>query len=115
MLRKVIDILRKDHSTRRAWIPILHPDQVGSKKEIPCCVGMDLKIRDNKLIMTTVFRSNDMFGAAESDIYGYRMLQKYLAFLLHVDVGNYYQISLSAHLRMSDEDGIRKLLKVSAA
>jgi thymidylate synthase len=113
MLKKVIEMLRRDHSTRRGWIPILHPEQVGSKKEIPCCVGMDLKIRDEKLLMTTVFRSNEMFQAAQSDIYGYRMLQKYIAWLLRVEVGIYCQLSISAHLRMSDMDGIDRLLAVA--
>lgn len=114
MLKKCIERLRKNPFTRRTYIPIFHPYHVGCSSEIPCCVGMDLKIRDGKLVMTTIFRSNEMFIAAQSDIYGYRMLQKYIAFLLRVEVGIYVQMSISAHLRMSDEDGIKRLLGVSA-
>lgn len=114
MLKKCVERLRKNRFTRRTYIPILHPYHIGSSQEIPCCVGMDLKIRDNKLLMTTIFRSNEMFIAAQSDIYGYRMLQKYLAWILRADVGIYCQLSISAHLRMSDEDGIKKLLGVAA-
>lgn len=114
MLNKCVQKLRECPATRRTWIPILHPDQVGSTLEIPCCVGYDLKIRDRKLLMTTVFRSNDMYGAADSDIYGYRKLQQYLAWLLRVDVGAYYQLSISAHLRMSDLNGINRMLGVTA-
>ncbi len=114
MLAKCIQKLRECPATRRTWIPILHPDQVGSTLEIPCCIGYDLKIRDGKLLMTTVFRSNDMYGAADSDIYGYRKLQQYLAWLLRVDVGNYYQMSISAHVRMSDLNGINRLLGATA-
>lgn len=112
MLYKCIDKLRKNPSTRRAYIPILHPYHVGSELEIPCCVGMDLKIRDGKLIMTTIFRSNEMFIAAQSDIFGYRSLQKHIAFLLRVEMGEYHQISISAHIRESDMNGINKLLDI---
>ena len=114
MLAKCVQKLRACPATRRTWIPILHPDQVGSTLEIPCCIGYDLKIRHRKLLMTTVFRSNDMYGAADSDIYGYRKLQQYLAWLLRVDIGAYHQLSISAHLRMSDLNGINRMLEVTA-
>lgn len=114
MLKKCVERLRANPNSRRTYIPILHPYHVGSCAEIPCCVGMDLKIRNNQLLMTTIFRSNEMFIAAQSDIYGYRKLQQYLAWLLRVETGIYCQLSISAHLRMSDEDGIKRLLGCAA-
>lgn len=111
ILNKTIELLKKDPVTRRAYIPIFHPDNVGSDLEVPCCIGLDILIRDEVLELTTIFRSNEMFTAAMTDIKGYCDFQEWLAKKLGYAVGAYHQFICSAHLRMSDEDGIGRLLK----
>lgn len=111
ILNKTIALLKKDPVTRRAYIPIFHPDNVGSSLEVPCCVGLDILIRDDALELTTIFRSNEMFTAAMTDIKGYSDFQEWLAKKLGYSLGDYHHFICSAHLRMSDEDGIRRLLK----
>jgi thymidylate synthase len=110
MLNKTIELLKGQPETRRAYIPVFHPDNVYSSLEVPCCVGIYILIRDEALELTTVFRSNEMFIAAMTDIKGYCDFQEWLAKKLGYELGDYHQFVMSAHLRMSDLDGIKKLL-----
>jgi len=113
ILSKTLDLLKRDSVTRRAYIPIFHPDNVGSHLEVPCCVGLDILIRDDALEMTTIFRSNEMYIAAMTDMKGYCDFQAWIAKKLGYEVGDYHQFICSAHLRMSDDDGIKRLLGVT--
>lgn len=110
MLNKVIAMLRKNPTTRRAVIPIFQPVHVGSKLEVPCWATVQQLIRNGKLHTIDYFRSNDMWGGAPSDYYGIRALQWYIAFILRVEVGDYIHHVGSAHLRMSDESAIKQYL-----
>lgn len=109
-LKRAVERLGEEPASRRCWIPILSTDQVCIDDEVPCWVGTDLKIRDNKLLMTNVFRSNDMYGAFDSDLFGERALQRSIAQKKGIEVGMCCHLSISAHLRLSDMDGINKLL-----
>ena len=113
ILPKIIKKLRENPNTRRAYIPLFHPDNVGSTEEVPCCTAIDILIRDGVLFMTTFFRSNEMYQAAMTDIYGFCAFQEHLAKRLGYHPGEYHQYICSAHLRMSDEDGIKKLLELT--
>jgi len=111
-LPKVIRLLRQNPNTRRAYLPVFHPKNVGSKKEIPCCTGINILIRDEVLELTTIFRSNEMFIAFMTDCKGFCDFQVWLARTLGYQWGDYHHFVGSAHLRLSDEDGILKLLEM---
>lgn len=109
-LNKTVTRLINNPETRRAYIPIYDKIDNCGAEDIPCCVGIQFLIRDNKLKLTVTFRSNDIFIAFPSDAYGFRALQKRVADLLKIEVGGYYHDINSCHIRMTDEDVVIKFL-----
>lgn len=111
-LEEAIVMLRADPSTRRAVLSIYHPDDVRLANrgyEVPCATQLYLRIREGKLNMTLMMRSNDIVSAFPSDIYGFMRLQESIAKILGVDLGTYVHIIGSAHVIMeNDGDFIRK-------
>ena len=55
-------------------------------------------MRDNKLHMRVIFRSNDMLTAAGANMYALVQLQKHIADPLGVPCGTYTHISLVPHI-----------------
>jgi len=104
LIEKTIKLLRQHPDTRRAYIPLFRPEDVGAYKEIPCCVGLQIEIINSLVCMTTVFRSNDCGQASPSDDYGFRQLQRYFAFRLDRGIGRYCRYVINAHLKMGDSD-----------
>jgi len=104
LIEKTIRVLRQNPNTRRAYIPLFRPEHVGSTKEVPCCVGLQIEIIDGLVCMTTIFRSNDCGQASPSDDFGFRQLQRYFAFRLGRGIGKYCRYVINAHLKMGDAD-----------
>lgn len=104
LIEKAITILKKNPNTRRVYIPLFWPEHLGSKKEIPCCVGIQFETIDDSVAMTAVFRSNDCGQASPSDDFGLRCLQKYVAFKLGKGIGKYCRYVVNAHLKLGDAD-----------
>ena len=113
-LEEAIAMLRANKSTRRAVLPIYHPDDVrlsNNGYEVPCATQVYLRIRKGKLNMTMMMRSNDIASAFPSDIYGFMRLQEHIAEILGIEIGSYTQIIGSAHIIMeNDGDFIRKYI-----
>lgn len=97
-LRYVIDKLRKYPTSRRAqaitWIPKIDM----RAKDVPCLQYIQFTIRDNKLNMAVMFRSNDMLLALGANMFGLTELMKDIAYMLNIDVGTYTHISLIPHI-----------------
>jgi len=112
-LNIVLDKLFSVPSSRRTWLPIYtHVDATGENNEVPCCVGVDFLIHEDKLCMSVIFRSNDIAMAFPSDAVGFMSLQHAASNILGYDVGEYTQYIVSAHYRMTDEDIIEAMLNV---
>lgn len=111
-LEEVLTMLKEDSSTRRAVLSIYHPDDVrraNNGYEVPCATQLYLRIRNGKLNMTLMMRSNDIVSAFPSDIYGFIRFQESIAALLRIKIGTYTQFIGSAHIIMdNDRDFIRK-------
>jgi len=61
-LGKIIDLLKKDPSTRQAYLSIWDRDkdqEVAGKDMVPCSLGFHFLIRNNKLTMVYFLRSLD--------------------------------------------------------
>ncbi len=110
-LDKIIKLLIENTETRRAYIPIFDKIDNCGAVDIPCCTSIQFLIRDNKLHLIVYFRSNDVFYALPSDIFGFRTLQKYVSEKVDTPIGSYTHFIASAHVRMTDEDAIKKLLR----
>lgn len=67
-------------------------------KDLPCNTTIFFKVRDGRLTMTVCNRSNDIiWGCYGSNVVHMSMLQEYMAGLVGVPVGVYYQVSDSWH------------------
>jgi len=90
--------LKTEPKSRRSiaitWIPC---DDMYSKYP-PCLQWIQFLIRDNKLQMKVLFRSNDILMAMYANIYALVHLQKYVADSLDVDVGSYTHMVTVPHI-----------------
>lgn len=69
----------------------------------------DFKVRDNKLNVTAVIRSNDLFFGFPANVYQIYILQEYVRKRLGIDTGDITFFSNSAHIF---EDNFEDILKV---
>lgn len=98
-LEKTIEQLKNNPNTRQAWISLFD----GKEKDYyqydtPCtmCIGFDIK--NGKLDMTVVMRSNDLIYGFCNDQYCFSMLQEYVANELNIEVGTYTHIAHDMHI-----------------
>jgi thymidylate synthase len=101
----ILNLLRKNESTRRAVIQLLDAeDIIFHHKEIPCTCALQFFIRENKLHMFTMMRSNDAFIGLPHDIFTFTMIQEIIARALNIEVGIYNHAVGSLHLYESHKD-----------
>jgi thymidylate synthase len=109
-LDNVIELLKTDPSTRRAYLPIFQPIDNFSDVEKPCWASLQFVIRNGRLDLIDYFRSNECCIAIPSDMYGAYKLLDYVAAEVGVMPGWIYHYIACAHLRESDYDTIKPLL-----
>lgn len=61
--------LRKNQGSNRAVATLYQPFLDGTRTDIPCLNWLQATIRDDKLELHCIFRSNDLFGAWPSNMY----------------------------------------------
>jgi len=100
-LADVIKLLKADPDSRRAVVGIWQPDLDSgyTGKDMPCNCTITFKLRDGALNMTVFNRSNDMvWGAYGANAVQFATLLEYMAGMLGVKPGIYYQWSDSFHV-----------------
>jgi len=109
----IIPLLKHDPNTRRAIISLFNPstDSDLLNKNIPSLMTIYFKIRDGKLNVTCVIRSNDFFIGWPGNTYQIYLLQKYVAEKLGTGTGTLSTISCSAHIFHEHLEHIGKMLK----
>lgn len=98
-LQKCIDQLKSNKHSRQAWISIYDGKEKDDYKyDTPCtmCVGFDIK--NNKLDMTVVMRSNDLVYGYTYDQYCFSNLQQLVANELNIEVGTYTHFAHDLHI-----------------
>lgn len=70
-LQSVVNLLKKDPSTRQAYLPIFFPEDTGCVhgERIPCTLGYHFMVREGKMHMWYYARSIDAIYHFEDDIY----------------------------------------------
>lgn len=112
-LLKIVEILRNDPDSRRAVVPIYGKEDAGlNSKDIPCTIGFQFLIRNNKLDMIVNMRSNDIFLGFPYDTFNFTMWQEYVACKLNIEIGTYTHIANSLHFYEKDRE---KIVKASLA
>ncbi len=106
--RRAYDQLVKDKFTRQATISMFDPNKdYEDTKDKPCTNLIRFSIRENKLNMLVVMRSNDLSKGTPYDIFNFTMLQEIMAGLLseklgNIEVGKYVHVVDSLHIYESD-------------
>lgn len=99
----IIRELRLDPYSRRAVIDIRRTNDI-ILSDPPCLQHIQFLIRDGKLNMTVLFRSNDACKATFMNAYALTCLQGEVATELGVEVGSYTHIANSFHAYERDWD-----------
>lgn len=110
-LEKVIELLTTDPDSRRAVININIPnrDVIETHDEM-CTIALQFLLRDNKLNLSVIMRSNDMYFGLPYDIIYFIELQKYVADRLGVEYGDYTHHAISLHIYNKDLNKFKDML-----
>jgi len=98
-LDKVINLLKHDKYTRQAAISIYDAKEFDSYSyDTPCTYAVQFTIVDNRLHMSVVMRSNDLWYGFCNDQYCFSKLQELVAKEINMDVGSYYHFAHNLHI-----------------
>ena len=95
----VIDLLKNEPNTRQAAITILDMKKHDTFAfDTPCTYAIQFTILNNKLNMSVVMRSNDLWFGFCNDQYQFSKLQDLIAWKLDIEVGTYFHFAHNLHL-----------------
>ena len=98
-LELVIQMLKDNPETRQAAISIYDGKEINEYfHDTPCTYAVQFTILDNKLNMSVVMRSNDLWYGFCNDQYQFSNLQLLVAQRTGYDVGTYYHFAHNLHL-----------------
>ena len=98
-LDKVVTMLRSNPETRQAAISIYDGKEINQyKHDTPCTYAIQFTILHDKLDMSVVMRSNDLWYGFCNDQYQFSSLQMLVAEKLNIPVGTYYHFAHNLHL-----------------
>ena len=98
-LDMIIEMLKQNPNTRQAAISIYDGKEITSYAfDTPCTYAVQFTVLDNKLNMSVVMRSNDLWYGFCNDQYQFSNLQLLVAQKTGYDVGTYYHFAHNLHL-----------------
>jgi thymidylate synthase len=111
-LPRTVERLKKDRDTRQAVMTIWDPawDTLDTR-DVPCTIAFNFRIRNDKLNMGAVMRSNDVYLGTAYDVFMFTQLQATVARALNLPVGTYTHHAWSLHAYERNFDQIEALHK----
>lgn len=98
-LDKVIDKLHANKETRQATISIYDGKQIDDyAKDTPCTYAVSFNVIQDKLHMSVLMRSNDLWFGFCNDQYCFSKLQELVSKKLDIEVGTYYHHATNLHV-----------------
>lgn len=100
-IERAVGLLKKNHDDRRVVITMwdAKSDLGGQRLDHPCNTAIYLKIRNERLQMTILCRSNDaIWGQTGANVVHFSMLGEYLAARVGVPLGQMHTLSDSLHV-----------------
>jgi thymidylate synthase len=96
----IIQRLKQDPDSRQAVVTIWNPelDLLPEKRDYPCTILHQFRIRDNKLNMSVYMRSNDVWLGAAYDFFQFTRVQIAIASVLGIAPGTYNHHVGSLHI-----------------
>lgn len=109
----IIPLLRGNKESRRAIVSLWDPkkDSMILKKDVPGIIMFDFKLKDDKLNVSMIIRSDDVFFGFPADAYKTYLLQDYICKKLNVKRGQIHILSTSAHIFDDQIPYIEKVLE----
>lgn len=109
-LPRTVERLKNDRDTRQAVMTIWDPawDTLDTR-DVPCTIAFNFRIRNDRLNMGTVMRSNDVFLGTAYDVFMFTQLQATIAGALGVGLGTYTHHAWSLHAYERNFDQIEQL------
>lgn len=101
-IKFVIDELTRNPDSRRAVIDIRDNNQDMYSNDPACLQHIQFFIRNNKLHMKVLFRSNDACKALFMNAFALIEIQKYISDKLQLEVGTYTHRANSMHCYLKD-------------
>lgn len=115
-LDTAIKLLQDDPASRRAVVHIHgNNDLYGFGKDIPCPIAIEFLIRDGKLEMTTMMRSQSITMVLPYDLIVMTLLHEYVSVRLHQPVGRYTHFCVSAHIYEDELERSNRILEEKIA
>jgi thymidylate synthase len=111
----VVDRLRNDPDTRQAVVTMWSPplDMLERKKDYPCTILHQFRIRNGKLNMSVYMRSNDVWLGAAYDFFQFTRVQLALCSILSIEPGTYAHHVGSLHIYENNYSMAENLKKTS--
>ncbi len=100
-LDNIVAMLKSNPETRQAAISIYDAKEIDDgyyQNDTPCTYAVQFTILNNKLNMSVVMRSNDLWYGFCNDQYCFSELQRYVAMRIDKEVGEYYHFAHNLHL-----------------
>jgi len=95
----VIQMLKDNPETRQAAISIYDGKEISDyAHDTPCTYAVQFTVLNDKLNMSVVMRSNDLWYGFCNDQYQFSNLQTLVAYETGYDVGTYYHFAHNLHL-----------------
>ena len=110
-LNEIILQLKKDPGTRQCVLQMWGAGRTDllANKAKPCNLVATFRIEDDHLDMTVFNRSNDViWGCCGANAVHFAIMQEYLATMIGLKIGNYWQVSTNLHLYKLHEDMLLK-------
>lgn len=110
-IERVIEQLKIGAGTRKAVIQLFDSsDLARDYKDIPCTLNLQFVVRNKKLHMFTMMRSNDAYIGLPHDIFVFTMLQEMLAKELGCELGIYHHYVASLHIYNENIKSARRFI-----
>lgn len=110
-VESMVALLRQARYTRRALAVLWDPAKDLGSDNPPCLDLVQVRLREERLLMTAYFRSHDLYAAWAANVFALRKLQQEIA--RDVDgcqLGPLVIVSHSAHVYEHDWEQVEKLL-----
>lgn len=109
----VVEKLKNDPDSRQAVVTIWNPeyDNQPSKRDYPCTVLHQFRVRDGRLNMSVYMRSNDVWLGAAYDFFQFTRVQIALASVLGIEPGKYAHHVGSLHIYEQHYEAAENLKK----
>jgi len=98
-LSRVIKLLKANKSTRQATISIYDGKEISEYiYDTPCTYSVQFTIVNDRLNMSVLMRSNDLWFGFCNDQYCFSRLQEMVSNELNIEIGTYYHYAHNLHV-----------------